>query len=66
MFGYMLEEFKKKSLKIDCANMKNRKNKSVFEKIHSTYSSFHQHVKRLQSLINGRFLEDFHCNFDGK
>ena len=49
MFGYMLEEFKKKSLKIDCANMKNRKNKSVFEKIHSTYSSFHQHVK----------LEDF-------
>ena len=62
-----MEELKKKSLKIDCANMKKRKKQfPLFEKIHSTYSSFHQHVKRLQSLINGRFIEDFHCKFDGK
>ena len=48
-----LKDLKKKGVKNESANVKNRTQKSVFEKLPPTYEAFHQHVNRahLQSLI---------------
>ena len=48
-----MEDLKKNDIKNESAIVKNRKQKSVFEKIPPAYRTFHQHVKRahLQSLI---------------
>ena len=48
-----LENKEKKDIKNDRANMKNRKQKLVLEKMPPTYGTFHQNVKRahLKSLI---------------
>ena len=71
-----LEDLKKKDIKNESANVKNRKQKSLFEKMAPTYGVFHQHVKRalLQSLIFNQAdnaiiemknLELFGWKFDG-
>ena len=48
-----LKDLKEKGIKNESANVKNRTQKSVFEKLPPTYEAFHQHVNRahLQSLI---------------
>ena len=70
-----LKDLKKKGVKNESANMKNRTQKSVFEKMPPTQGAFHQHVKRahLQSLIFNegdkavieiKNPEYFECKFD--
>ena len=71
-----MEDLKKKDIKTESANVKSRKQKSVFEKIPPTYGAIQQHVKQahLQSQIfnqaNNAIIEmknskHFGCKFDG-